>query len=192
MTKKNKTGMAHAVPTNVLDQIAQSLKPALKDPVIYRRNERPPIVTSTSTCRSRFSSHGIRLIGELAFKLGQESRHPQALRAVTSDVPGYLLFEPVQIYDSNARDQYEVSWEGGYKRASLELRPLLQPRNLEAPQGFVYEMPLSLQVLRTGQSYLFVHTGEAKIRPEGEAQEEEQPAAGPVTPASQAAAGKAE
>lgn len=42
-------------------------------------------------------------------------------------------------------------------------------------------MPLSLETLPTGKTYLFLHTGASEIRPENEAEQTEE------TPATQAA-----
>lgn len=182
MSGQNTNGVAPGIPQELLKQIAESLKPIYKDQVpVYRRNERPPLVSVESPARGRFSAHGIRLVGDLAQAWGQESRYPQALRANGSDVPGFVLFEPVQLWDANAPDQYQIIWGDGFKRALIDLRPILQPRNLEAPTGFVREMPVSLHQLPTGKTYLFLHTGGSKVRAEGEvAAEEEQEAQPPV------------
>lgn len=175
MTRRNHDGVAPRLSPELLKQIEQSLRPINKDEVtIYRKNERPPILSLSSPARGRFSAHAIRLIGDCAKLWGQESRHPQALQAHDSDVPGFILFEPVVRYDATAPNQYPISWTDGFHRAYIELRPILQPRNLETPPGYISEMAVSLEALPSGTHYLFLHTGGAKTRPEGDLTPEEE------------------
>lgn len=174
MTKRNQKGKAPDLAPELLQKIASTLKPVVPDQVIYRGNERQPLIAFNAPARGRFTAHAIRLTGELARHWNQESRHPQALRANNSDVPGFILFEPVTIYDSTQSDQFEISWSNGFKQAAINLRRLFQSRNLETPEGFVSEMPVSLLPLPTGRYYLFLHTGDATIRPEGDLTSEEE------------------
>lgn len=176
MSNPNQDGKAPKISADLLQQIASTLKPVKNDQALYRRNQRPPLLSLKSPARGRFTAHGIQLIGDLASHWEQSSRNPQALRASDSDVPGFLLLEPVAIYDSTDRDLYPITWLEGFRQASINLRPLLQPRNLEAPEGYVREFPISLLQLpgSNGKYYLFLHTADSKVRPEGEITPEEE------------------
>lgn len=48
----------------------------------------------------------------------------------------------------------------------MDLLPLLQPRNMEVPQGFVTEIPITLENVNNWS--LVLHLGEASTREESE------------------------
>ncbi len=183
MVKQNQIGKAPSLAPEVLEKIAMTLRPISKTPVTTR-NLRAPLFIMESPARGRFTALGIRLVGDLAVSWGLESRFPQALQANDSDVPGYVVFTPVALYDSQVEDQYEISWYEGFRRATMDLRPIMQPRNLEVPEGFVSEIPVSVEQLPDGKSYLFLHVGALNVRPKSEADAEDDEAAptGEVAP----------
>lgn len=176
MSNPNQDGKAPKISEDVLQRIASTLKPVRNDQLLYRRNQRPPLLSLNNPARGRFTAHAIQFIGDLATYWGLDSRYPQALRAHESNVPGFLLLEPVAVYDSTDKNQYPITWLEGFRQASINLRPLLQPRNLEAPEGYVREFPVSLHQLPGSDSkhYLFLHTNDSKVRPEGEITPEEE------------------
>lgn len=169
MVRRNRTAAAAPLSNTVKQQLAQNLQPIRKDEaVLYRSNERDPLVSVRSPALGHLTSHAVRLIGDCMEKRRQESRQPQALRAFKGAVPGFVIMEPVTLWDPTALDQYELNWYRGNRRATVDLRPILQPRNLEVPPGYVAEMPVSLEELPNSGWFILLHSGDAVVRLEGD------------------------
>lgn len=155
--------------------MAQELKPVRKDEfVVYRGGERTPILSISAPGRGRFTRHAIRLIGDLAEEWKLDSRFPQALKAQTGGVAGYILMEPVLHYDQNAPDQYPINWARGNRLAYIDLLPILQPRNLEVSKDYVAEAPVSLEKLGNDRYYLVLHLIDIQVRREKDIAKEEE------------------
>lgn len=167
MAPRNLKGAAPAIDMKVLEQMANSLESVKKgEERVYRGNERLPILSVSPPAYGSFSAHGIDLIQECAEKRNLESKAPQALRLHKSAVQGFLILEPLDLYDPTQEDQFEVQWSRGNQLARIDLLEALQPRNLEVPAGYVSEIPLSLQQLPRRGWYLILHTGDAHVRAE--------------------------
>lgn len=174
MPPMNQDGAAAPISAALLAEIEKGLRPIRKDEAtIYRGNERRPIFSVRSPAYGYASVKAAILIGDCAVANNLESRAPEALQALGSTVPGYVIFRPVEIYDPNQKDQYPLSWRKGNRVVSVNLLEILQPRNLEVPKGYVAEMPVSIETLPSGGTYVFLHTGESVIRVERANEEEE-------------------
>lgn len=175
VSPKNESGAAPALSADVLRQMAEGLESIRKDEVtVYRGTERRAILSLASPARGRLSAHSIRLVGDCCARRGLASRHPQALKAYRGKLAGYILFEPVEVHDPTQTDQYEINWYKGNRVAFVDLLEIMQPRNLEVPQGYVSEMPVSLEQLPGAGWLIVLHSGAATVRPEKEVTPEEE------------------
>lgn len=169
MSARNRRYQARRLSDELLQQMGQDLTPVRKDEfLVYRGAERTPIISISAPGRGRFTRHAIRMIGDLAEDWRQSSRFPQALRALRGGLASYILMEPVVTYDQHAPDQYPINWARGNRLAYIDLLPILQPRNLDVAQEYVAELPVSLEDLPNGKSYLVVDLSDVHIRREKE------------------------
>jgi len=88
---------------------------------------------------------------------------------LSATVPGYISsWSPINLYDPDAPDQYPLNWYKGNRQANIDLLAVLQPRNLQVPPGFVFEIPVSVDELPGAGYYLLLHTGTASLRSENQ------------------------
>jgi len=168
VVERNRKFTAPALSDAVKAQIAQSMVPVRQDEVmVIRGKERTPLASVRCPALTTFLMHGAKLIRSCAKKRNLETDLPGALRIHRTAVTGYVTAEPVAKFDSNAADQYELKWDNTKTRASINLLPVLQPRNLEVAEGFVMEIPVSLEMLNNSP-YLVLHLGDAHTREEEE------------------------
>lgn len=176
MAPRKLKGAAPVLTEALRQQLAQSLVPIRRDEVpIYRGQERRPIFAVESPAHGRGTAKTCSLIHDCSKQRNLESDKPGALRINKTAVSGYLAAEPVLKYDQFTPDLYELTWPAGRSRVDIDLLPILQPRNLEVPQGYVTEIPVSLETLN-GKAYLILHLDAAETRTIQEMSEEQKAA----------------
>jgi hypothetical protein len=164
---KRKNVKAQALTPDLLEKLAQGLKSVKKDAIrIYKRSERSPLISIMAPAYGRLSMHAINLTAQCCTHRNLGTKTPGAFRIQSNDaLPDLIVLEPVVLYDESQSDQYELKWLKGNTNATINLRHLLQPRNMETPKGFVNEMPVSLAQLPGNNWVLILHTADAELRP---------------------------
>lgn len=176
MSARNPIGAPQPLDPKLLEQLSQQVESLRKDEVtVYRGHERLSLISFAAPARGRLTRQAMKRLGDCAERRGHDSRYPAALRARKGAVAGYALFEPLTTYDQHAPDQYPIRWSKGYRQAHVDLLPILQPRNLQVPKGYVAEMPLSLEDLPNGLGWhLILHLLESHVRAVKEIPKEEE------------------
>lgn len=160
-------GAVGTLPEAIRQALNQNLQPLRKDEVIIQTgNERLPIASVRSPGSAKLLMNACKAVRTSARKRSMETDAPPALRILRTTMSNYVVAEPVARYDSAATDQYELKWNDKKTEAHMDLLPLLQPRNMEVPQGFVTEIPITLENVNNWS--LVLHLGEASTREESE------------------------
>lgn len=154
------------LPDEVLERLATSLVPLTKDTRFTEPQKREALLSLSNPAAGRFTTDGVGLIGGACAVRGWDSRTPEALRILKGGVPGYLMMEPVLRHDPQAGDQYPLNWSAGNRRVSISLTGALAPMGLEVPEGWVWEVPVSLVDFGRPGRLIVLHIGDRTERAE--------------------------
>ena len=156
-------------------QMAESLTPMLKgETPVYRGNEREALIAYDAPAKGRATSHTVDLVNQGAKANGIRRAH--AFRVLESVNKEVITCELLAKFDPNAADQCKLNWYEGYRFFTVQMLEMFQPRNLQVPSGYVFEVPVSLEdlpVRRPNGSdktyYLMLHVGKGVTRKKEEA-----------------------
>lgn len=141
----------------------------------WRACPRPYFLGYIESLQGAFTpTHSLRQLRLCAERRRLETTNPPAIKIHKTALAGHLLIEPLATYDKNAPDQYEVKWLQGFRQAYVDLLPVLQPRNMEVPKGFVTEVPVLADELGPNQHYLILFLNDAVTRELDEVMEQDE------------------
>jgi hypothetical protein len=148
--------------------LQQTMTPARKDESQVVKGTQQGIMASVrSPAYARLPLLTVGKLMLLAKNRKQETEYPEALRFHKTALTGVFTAEPVAKYDESQTDLYQLTWSDDKKTASVDLLPLLQPRNMQVAPGFVNDVPITVQSINKAE-YLIFHFNEGELREEEE------------------------
>lgn len=165
MTRRNLKRLAPPISDVLRQELAKGLaRFQAPEAEVFKGNLTLPMVSVRPPGGGRINRMGSDLVGECARRRGHSGSTPGALRRLKSPVPGYEVFEPEVKFDETVPELYELKWDRGNAEARIDLLPMLQPKSMEVPAGYVTEIQMTLEDLG-GRYYILLHLHHAKTRP---------------------------